>query len=94
METDVGELQAAASRKKSQCKAGQGSGWQTKPEAKMLKNIQISLQEQHAKPTQDFQGPANYGGSCGGFLQVVRGQQIWDIRTAPAPEVRISMDRA
>lgn len=45
METDAGDLQAAASRRKSQCKAGQGSGWQTKPEAKTLKNIQNSLQE-------------------------------------------------
>lgn len=79
METDVGEPQAAANRRKSQCKAGEGSGWQTKPEAKMLKNIQISLQEQHAKPMQDFQGPANYGGSCWNLLQVVLGQQIWEM---------------
>lgn len=36
METDVGELQATASRRKSQCKAGQGSRQQTRAEIKML----------------------------------------------------------
>lgn len=76
METDVGELQATASRRKSQCKAGQGSRQQTRAEIKIFSTIQISLQKQHAKPMQDFQGPANYDGSCWNFSQAVLGQQI------------------
>lgn len=76
METDVGGLQATASRRKSQCKAGQGSRWQTRTEITVFSTIQIILQEQHAKPMHDFQGPANYDGSCWNFLQAALGQQI------------------
>lgn len=76
METDVVELQAAASKRKSQCKAGQGRRWQTRTQIKMFSTIQISLQEQHAKPMQDFQGPAKYDGSCWNSSQAELGQQI------------------
>lgn len=45
METDVGELQATASRRKSQCKSGQGRRWQMRTEIKTFSTIQISFQE-------------------------------------------------
>lgn len=73
METDVGELQDTASRRKSQCKAGQGRRWQTRTQtSKCLTPFKSVFRNN----LQDFQGPANYDGSCWNSLQAALGQQI------------------
>lgn len=72
METDVGELQATASRNHG-AKQVRGVGGKESRDQD-VEHIQISLWEQQAKLMQDLQGATSYNGSCWNF------SQCWDRR--------------
>lgn len=55
------ELEAPTSRKSVQGRSGVEAATEQE-QIKMFSTVQISLQKQHAKPMQDFQGPIHEGG--------------------------------
>lgn len=65
------ELEAAASTKSAQGRSGVEAESEQE-QIKMFSTMQISLQKQRAKPTQDFPGPTHEG-SCGNPTQVALG---------------------
>lgn len=97
METDVGELQAAANRRKSQCKVGQGSGWQTKPEAKMLKTFKSAFRNSMQNQCRIFRDRQIMVEAAG-----ISWRWCWDSRSgrgatgqdSPSPTVSTSVDRS